>query len=60
MGTVAGGGSQAKETALREPDVTEVEVLSVSSGEPSDLVEVAQPSCVEGPMALMRVGRDPY
>jgi hypothetical protein len=56
MGTVARGGSQAKETALREPDVTEVEVVSVSSDEPSDLVEVAQPSCVEGPMALMRVG----
>jgi hypothetical protein len=36
-----------------EPDVTEVEVESVSSGEPSDLAEMAQPSCIEGPMALM-------
>jgi hypothetical protein len=44
----------------REPDVTEVEVVSVSSGEPSDMAKVAQPSCVEGPMTLMRVGRNPY
>jgi hypothetical protein len=46
--------------ASREPDVTEVEVVSVSSGEPSNLAKVAQPSRVVGPMALMWVGRDPY
>jgi hypothetical protein len=43
-----------------EPNVTEVEVVSVSSGEPSDMAEVAQPSRAEGPTALMWVGRDPY
>jgi hypothetical protein len=41
VGFAAGGGSQAKEVASREPDVVEVEVVSVSSGEPSNLVEVA-------------------
>jgi hypothetical protein len=43
-----------------EPYVAEVEVVSVSSGEPSDMTKVAQPSHVEGPMTLVRVGRDPY
>jgi hypothetical protein len=31
------------------PDIVEVEVVSVLSGEPSDLAEVAQPSHGEGP-----------
>jgi hypothetical protein len=42
------------------PDVVEVEVVSVSSNEPSDLAEVAQPSRVEGPASLMWVGHDPF
>jgi hypothetical protein len=37
-----------------------VEVVSVSSGEPSELVEVAQSSHTEGPATLMRVGRDHF
>jgi hypothetical protein len=44
----------------REPDVAEVDVVSVSSGEPSNMAEVAQPSCDEGSTTLMRVGHDPY
>jgi hypothetical protein len=60
VGFAAGGGSQAEEAASREPNVIGVEVVSVSSGEPSNLAEVAQPSRVEGSMALMQVGRDPY
>jgi hypothetical protein len=43
-----------------KPDVTEVKVVSVSSGEPSNLAEVAQPSRVEGPTALMWVEQDLY
>lgn len=35
-------------------------MVSVSSGEPSDVAEVAEPSRAEGPAALVRVGRDPY
>jgi hypothetical protein len=31
------------------PDIIKVEVVLVSSGEPSDLAEVAQPSRAEGP-----------
>jgi hypothetical protein len=54
--SAVGGGSQAEEAASREPDVTEIEVVSVSSGEPSDLAKVAQPSHIEGPTALMQVG----
>jgi hypothetical protein len=38
------------------PDVVEVEVVLVSSDEPSDLAEVAQPSCAKRPMALIWVG----
>jgi hypothetical protein len=30
-------------------DIVEVEMVSVLSGEPSDLAEVVQPSCGEGP-----------
>jgi hypothetical protein len=41
------------------PDVIKVEVVSVSSGEPSDLAEVAQSSQAEGLAALVRVGHDP-
>jgi hypothetical protein len=48
-----GGGSRAKETTIGRPDVVEVEVVSVSSDEPSDLAKVAEPSRAEGPMALM-------
>jgi hypothetical protein len=51
-----GGRSKAEEALSRKPNVTKVEVVSVSSGEPSDLAEVAQPSRIEGPMALMQVG----
>jgi hypothetical protein len=60
VGSTTGGGSQTKEMTIGGPDVIEVEVVSVSSGEPSDLAKVAQPSHGEGPMALMRVGRDPF
>jgi hypothetical protein len=35
-------------------------VVSVSSDEPSNMVEVAQPSCIKGPATLVRVGHDPY
>jgi hypothetical protein len=42
------------------PNIIEVEVLSVSSGEPSDLAKVAHSSHAEGPMAFMRMGCDPY
>jgi hypothetical protein len=34
-------------------------VVSVSSGEPFDLVEVAQSSRFKGPTTLMQVGHDP-
>jgi hypothetical protein len=37
-----------------------MEVVSVSSNEPSDMAKVAQSSYVEGPMALVWVGCDPY
>ncbi|XP_066353306.1 uncharacterized protein [Miscanthus floridulus] len=60
VGAAAGGGSQAEEAASREAETAEVEVVSVSSGEPSDVAEVAEPSRAEGPAALVRVGRDPY
>jgi hypothetical protein len=56
VGSDVGGGSQAEETTMGGPDVIEVEVVSVLSGEPFDLAEVAQPSYVEGPTTLMRVG----
>jgi hypothetical protein len=46
--------------AMGGPDIIEVEVVSVSFGEPSDLAKVAQSSCAKGPMAFMRVGHDPY
>jgi hypothetical protein len=42
------------------PNVIEVEVVSVSSDEPSDLAEVAEPSRVKEPAALIWVGHDPY
>ncbi|CAD6265970.1 unnamed protein product [Miscanthus lutarioriparius] len=60
VGAAAGGGSQAEEAASREAETAEVEVVSVSSGEPSDVAEVTKPSRTEGPVALVRVGRDPY
>jgi hypothetical protein len=56
VGSATGGGSQAEEVASRKPVVLEVEVVSVSSDEPSDLAEMAQPSRVEGLAALMWVG----
>jgi hypothetical protein len=40
MGAVARGGSQAEEATSRKLDVAEVEVVSVSFGEPSDMAEV--------------------
>jgi hypothetical protein len=43
-----GGGSWAEDTAMGGPNIIKVEVVSVSSGEPSDLAKVAQPSCAEG------------
>jgi hypothetical protein len=46
--------------ATGEPDIVEVEVVSVSFGEPFDLAEVAQPSHAEGTAALMWVGCDPF
>jgi formylglycine-generating enzyme required for sulfatase activity len=54
------GGSRAEETATSGPDVVEVEVVSISFGEPSNLVEVARPSRNEGPATLIWVGRDPF
>jgi hypothetical protein len=60
VGSAVGGGSQAEETVTDGPDVIEVEVVSVSSGEPSDLAKVAQSSRAEGPMALTWVGHDPF
>jgi hypothetical protein len=39
---------------------SKLEVVSVLSSEPSDLAKVAQPSRAEGPIALMRVGCDPF
>jgi hypothetical protein len=41
VGSAAGGGSWVEETTTGRLDVIEVEVVSISSGEPSDLVEVA-------------------
>jgi hypothetical protein len=49
-----------KEAASHESDVIEVEMVSVSSGEPTDMAKVAQSSRVKGPAALERVGCDPY
>jgi hypothetical protein len=49
-----------EEVALREPDDTEVEVVSVSSDEPSNMAEVAQSSHTEGPTTIMWVGHSPY
>jgi hypothetical protein len=46
-----------EETTTDRSDVIEVDMVSISSGERSNLVEVAQPSRAEGPMALARVGR---
>jgi hypothetical protein len=60
VGFAAGGGSHIEETTMGRPNVIEVEVVSVSFGEPYDLAEVAQPSHAEGPVALIRVGHDPY
>jgi hypothetical protein len=60
MGATIGGTTQAEEAASREPDVAKVEVVSVSSSEPSDMAEVAQPYRAEGPTTLVRVGHDPY
>jgi hypothetical protein len=59
VGAANGGGSQAEEAASHEPDVTKVEVVSVSPREPSNLAEVAQPSCIEGPMASCEWGEIP-
>jgi hypothetical protein len=59
VGAATTGGSQAMEAASHEPKVTEVEVVSVSPGEPSDLAEVAQPSCIEGPVASRKWGEIP-
>jgi hypothetical protein len=41
-----------KGMATGGPNIIEVEVVLVSSGEPSDLGEVAQSSRTEGPVAL--------
>jgi hypothetical protein len=60
VGSIEGGGSRAEESATGGPDIVEMEVVSVSAGEPSDLAEVAQPSHAEGSMALMRVGCNPF
>jgi hypothetical protein len=59
VGAATRGGSQAEEAASHGPNVTEVEVVSVLPGEPSDLAEVAQPSCIEGPMASREWGKIP-
>jgi hypothetical protein len=45
-----------EETATGGPDIIEVEVVSVSYSELSDLAEVAQSSRAKGPTALTRVG----
>jgi hypothetical protein len=42
------------------PDTVEAEVVSISSGEPSDLAKVAQPSRVRGSVALAWVEHDPF
>jgi hypothetical protein len=55
-----GGGTQAEEAALRKIDATEMEVVSVSSDEPPNVVKVAQSSRAEGPSTLVRVGCDPH
>jgi hypothetical protein len=60
VGATAGGGSQAEEATSREPDVVEVEIVSVLFDEPSDVAEVALSSRTEGPIALVLVGCDPY
>jgi hypothetical protein len=41
VGSAVGGGSEVEEMATGGPEVIEVEVVSISSGEPSDLAEVA-------------------
>jgi hypothetical protein len=49
-----------EDTVMGGPDAVEVEVVSISSGEPSDMAEVAQPSYAGGSATLVRMGHDPF
>jgi hypothetical protein len=44
VGSAVRGGSQVEEMMTCGPDVVEVEMVSISFGEPSNLAEVTQPS----------------